>query len=220
MTSQDTTTRPFNHSFDLTKRLKPPSSSPPITYLPPARSCFPDLDRIAEFAKSNPSVPARLVLPSLLSPIIYLPTAATPELLIPFLHRLLALLRTLPTLTAVASFPLALFPRGTAITRWLERLFDGVISLDPFSHSFSANAEVADSTSTSKSQTEEALQGLLRLRKLPIVTERGTGTGKSDDMAFAFSRKRLIIKPFNLPPLDAGPEDTGEEATKQKQLQF
>jgi elongator complex protein 4 len=140
--------------------------------------------------------------------------------MIPFLHRLRAILCASPTLTVIASFPLALYSHGNSITRWLERLFDGVISLDPFSHTFSADAESMDSSLSSTSRTEETLQGLLRLRKLPVITERGMGAGKSDDMAFAFSRKRFIIKPFNLPPLELAQQDSANSTIKDKQLEF
>jgi elongator complex protein 4 len=113
------------------------------------------------------------------------------------------------------SWPLALYPRASPLTRWLERLSDGVISLEPFPHNFSADAE------DPKSKDDETLQGLLQVRKLPLLSERGMGVGKTDDLAFAVGRRRFVIRPFSLPPVEGEPDKSAEEtAAAKKDLEF
>ena len=57
------------------------------------------------------------------------------------------------------------------------------------------------------------MQGLLELRKLPILTEKGISVGVGEDMAFAVGRRRFSIRPFHLPPLEQeeGPSGEGHE---------
>jgi elongator complex protein 4 len=113
------------------------------------------------------------------------------------------------------SWPLALYPNSFCLTKWFEHLSDGVISLEPFPHNFSAEAD------DPKSKDDETLQGLLRVRKLPILTERGMGVGKSDDLAFAVGRRRFVIRPFSLPPLGAEQETLVEGSVAAgKELEF
>jgi elongator complex protein 4 len=115
----------------------------------------------------------------------------------------------------MVSWPLALYPRTNPLTRWLERLSDGVISLEPFPHNFSAEAE------DPKSKDDETLQGLLRVRKLPILSERGMGVGKTDDLAFAVGRRKFVIRPFSLPPIEGEEEESGTgTAAAGKELEF
>lgn len=71
------------------------------------------------------------------------------------------------------------------------------------------------------------MQGLLRLLKAPILSERGVGAGglgigNGEDMAFAVGRKRFIIRPFHLPPVEVEEETATatEEKKKAKDLEF
>lgn len=50
---------------------------------------------------------------------------------------------------------------------------------------------------------------MLKLHKLPVTTERGGGGGGSgvgDDLAFTLSRRKFVIKPFSLPPMEGDQE--------------
>lgn len=63
------------------------------------------------------------------------------------------------------------------------------------------------------------MQGLIKVIKLPILSERGVGVGVGEDMAFAVGRRRFVVRPFYLPPLEGeGPEREG--GTKEKELEF
>jgi hypothetical protein len=71
----------------------------------------------------------------------------------------------------------------------------------------------------------EAMQGFIRMRKLPVLTERGMGIRSGDEMVFAMSKRRFVIKPFNLPPLDMGGGGAAtaggaDEKGKEKELEF
>ena len=96
--------------------------------------------------------------------------------------------------------PLPLSPRITGLTRWIELLHDGVIELSPFPHS----AEGLASTSKSKDGSgEEPPQGLLKIHRLPVLADRGTGVRPAeDDWAFTLSRRRLMVKEWRLGPVD------------------
>jgi elongator complex protein 4 len=111
----------------------------------------------------------------------------------------------------------------------MERVVDGVVSLEAFPHGFSMDAETPSDgdpkSKTGASDDVEAMQGFIRVRKLPVLTERGMGIGGGDEMVFAMSKRRFVIKPFNLPPLDMG--DGGgaaaggaQEKSKEKELEF
>jgi len=101
------------------------------------------------------------------------------------------------------TFPLTIYPRSTGLTRWIELLSDGVLELAPFPHSIDAGP----STTTSGAATaqEEKPQGLVRVHRLPVVWEKGGGGG-GDDLAFTVSRRRFVIKPFSLPPVEGDTE--------------
>lgn len=60
-------------------------------------------------------------------------------------------------------------------------------------------------SSNSKSDEEKA-QGMLKVHKLPVVTEKGCGSGAGDDMAFSLTRKRFKIMPYHLPPMEGEQE--------------
>jgi len=72
------------------------------------------------------------------------------------------------------------------------------------------------------------MQGLLRVLKAPVLSERGVGVGGlgmsagGEDMAFAVGRKRFIIRPFHLPPIEGEEENESktEAASKAKDLEF
>jgi elongator complex protein 4 len=196
---------PFSHTFDLTKRLIHPASAQ-ISFLPlsthPSQSPFTNsLDKLRSAIHNSPPASIhRLVIPSLLSPALYPPHASLPQHILPLLHTLRSLLST-SRLTIIASLPLSLHPRSTGLTRFIELLHDGVMELSPFPHS------AIPITQPSTGAVDEPPQGLLRVHKLPILHERGSGTTSyDDDWTFTLSRRKLTIKPFNLPPVDGDGE--------------
>jgi elongator complex protein 4 len=67
-----------------------------------------------------------------------------------------------------------------------------------------------------KGKDDEKMQGLLKVVKLPVLSERGLSVGAGEDMAFAVGRRRFVIRPFHLPPLEG---DGGEES-KGRELEF
>ena len=148
-------------------------------------------------------------LPSLLSPLLYPATAFQPHHLLSLFHSLRSLLSSHANLTIITSLPLPLSPRSSGLTRWLELLHDGVIELSPFPHSADAldNSVVRGPSGTA----EEPPQGLLRLHRLPILHDRGSGRrAYDDDWTFTLSRRKLTIKPFNLPPIE-GDQDAQQQ---------
>lgn len=112
----------------------------------------------------------------------------------------------------MASLPLELYPRSTALIRLLEHLSDGVIELTPFPHAFDEGPGGSSSLSTSGAATaqEEQPQGLVKVHKLPVFHERGGGggglKGMGDDLSFTVSRRRFTIRPFSLPPAEGDSE--------------
>ena len=208
---------PFCHAFDLTKRLAyTPSSIRPV-FLPSTPSCFlPSLDKVVQHLTNHPNIPARLVLPSFLSPLHYPILPTSPQVVIRYLHRLRSLLHKHQNLVVMLSWPLSLHPRSSTLTWWMERLVDGVITLEPLPHGFSA-----DDAGRTKgdAETQEAVQGFLHITKLPFLTERGIGASKVDEMAFAVSKKGFVIKPFSLPPLE-GEQENVAGAGGYKTLEF
>jgi len=121
------------------------------------------------------------------------------------------------------TLPLSLYPRSTGLVRWIELLSDGVLELAPFPHS----SDLGPSTGTSGAATaqEEQPQGMLKIHRLPVFHERGGGgSGGSsgsvgDDLAFTVSRRRFVIKPFSLPPVERDTEaQKGEKEVKQTKV--
>ncbi|KAH8153521.1 uncharacterized protein LAJ45_02334 [Morchella importuna] len=152
--------------------------------------------------------PHRILLPSLLSPLLYPPAAATPSHLLPFLHALRALLRAHPAVTLMASLPLELYPRASGLVRWAEVLADCVVELTPFGRAV---------------KEEGAPQGLVRVWKVPVVGERGGGVGgavgRGEDLAFVVTRRRFEIGPYSLPPMEEEEGGGGgEEVGKAKKV--
>lgn len=212
----------FCHSFDLTKRLSPPSPDA-ITFIPVSTASenpFPPILQSITTAitDSPPTTIHRIIIPGILSPALFPPSASDPLNLLPFLHSLRRLLRQHSTrLTAMVTLPLSLYPRSTGLVRWIEHLCDGVLELAPFPHSI--DIEPPLTTGSGKGAAEEKPQGMLKIHKLPVFTERGGGAGAGDDLAFSLSRKRFVIKPFCLPPVEGdreaqNGEGEGGKATK------
>lgn len=193
----------FCHSFDLTKRLTIPAGAK-LTFIPapPPTSASPFASILAALnthaASHPPTLPHRVLLPSLLSPLLYPPAAAHPSQVLPFLHALRALLRRHPAMTLVVSIPLELYPRDTGLVRWAEILSDSVLELTPLPHRPQRAGE------------EPAPQGLVKMWKLPVAGGRG---GDGEDLAFTLTRKRFEIRAYSLPPADDGVDrsDGGED---------
>lgn len=169
----------------------------------PTQSPFtPVLEKLTAIVSgSGPDTVHRIVIPSLLSPALYPPWAGDPQHILHFMHALRALSTTVPDrLTAFMSLPLSLYPRSSGLARWMELLSDGVFELSPFPHS--AEGESAPLRGPSGT-AEEPPQGLLQVHRLPILHERGSGNGTSEnDWTFSLSRRKFTIKPFNLPPVE------------------
>lgn len=108
------------------------------------------------------------------------------------------------------TLPLSLYPRSTGLVRWIELLCDGVLELAPFPHS--TDIEPPLTTSSGSGKAEEKPQGMLKIHKLPVLTEKGGGGGGGDDLAYSLSRKRFVIKPFSLPPVEGDQEAQKGEA--------
>ena len=211
----------FCHTFDLTKRLTF-TPDPPINYIPistttdptnsPYTSIITTLSNI--LSTFPPSKPHRLIIPSLLSPLIYPSQASLPTHLLPFLQILRSLLRRHPQhFTAMLTLPLSLHPRVTGLVRWIEHLTDGVLELAPFPHSIDVEPHpMASDLGSTRSKAEEKVQGILKIHKLPVLTEKGGGSGAGNDMAFSLSRKKFVILPFHLPPVEGDSEAQRGEA--------
>lgn len=66
---------------------------------------------------------------------------------------------------------------------------------------------------------------MVKIHRLPVVHERGgggsagTGGAVGDDLAFMVSRRKFVIKPFNLPPVEGDTEaQKGEVDVKQTKV--
>lgn len=55
------------------------------------------------------------------------------------------------------------------------------------------------------------MQGLIKVSKLPVLGEKGISVGIGEDMAFAVGRKRFLIRPFHLPPVDGESEEKASD---------
>jgi elongator complex protein 4 len=87
----------------------------------------------------------------------------------------------------------------------MEMLSDGVLELTPFPHLMDALV-----TSGAATAHEERPQGMLKIHRLPVFHEKGGGgggsSGLSEDLAFTVSRRKFVIKPFSLPPVEGDTE--------------
>ncbi len=205
-----TGTPAFCHTFDLAKRLTFPVGTT-INFIPlgnnPQTSPFVPIlqNLLSQLSSSSPTSIHRLVIPTLLSPALYPPHASQPHHLLQFLHSLRALLRQFSTrLTALITLPLELYPRTSGLVRWMELLSDGVLELTPFPHLMD------NASSGAATANEEQPQGMLKVHRLPVFHEKGGGggglSGLGDDLAFTVSRRKFVIKPFSLPPVEGDTE--------------
>ncbi|CAK4033752.1 related to RNA polymerase II elongator complex, subunit ELP4 [Lecanosticta acicola] len=203
---------PFCHTFDLAKRITLPADAK-VNHIPisPSQTYERIMQSLSQSLVSSPSDSIhRLVIPSILSPALYPPTCSRPEAFLAFCRSLRALLRQYSTrLTAIITLPLELYPRTSGLVRWAEILSDGVVELTPFPHLMDASNALAESGGARAS--EEQPQGMVKFHRLPITTERGEGgasVGNSlgEDLAFTVSRRKFVIKPFSLPPIDGDQE--------------
>ena len=211
---------PFCHTFDLTKRLAIPREAR-VSQIPLQLSTRPFDSVLLQLEQSLKTSPAnsiqRLIMPTVLSPALYPPQASKPENFIRFLHSLRALLRQYPNkLTAKITLPLELYPRSSGLVRWAEILSDGVLELTPFPHFMDASNSLTESGGARG--TEEQPQGMVKVHKIPVNTERseggaGVGNTMGEDLAFTVSRRKFVIKPFSLPPLE-GDQEAQKEAGK------
>lgn len=210
---------PFCHAFDLTKRLVIPTDAKVNCISVPPSSTFDAIHQSVSRSLAASSLNAihRLVIPTILSPALYSAGAGRPEQLLAFLRSLRSLLRQHNgRLTAMMTLPLELYPRSTALVRWAEILSDGVLELTPFPHLMDSSNALAESGGARGN--DEQPQGMVKVHKLPINTERGeggAGAGNSlgEDLAFTVSRRKFTIQPFSLPPLE-GDQEAQEEAGK------
>ncbi|KAL8833185.1 MAG: hypothetical protein Q9170_004442 [Blastenia crenularia] len=201
----------FCHTFDLTKRLAVSDSKNlnfiPIRLSPQHASPFHYILQSlrGQLSSSSSSVIHRLVIPNLLSPALYPPAASNPQHVLQFLHSLRSILRQYSTQVVILmTLPLMLYPRATGLTRWMELLSDGVIELSPFPHSMDTGPPtIAAGAATAH---EEKPQGLVKVYRLPVFSEKGRSGISGDDLAFTVSRRKFVIKPFNLPPIEADTE--------------
>ena len=111
------------------------------------------------------------------------------------------------------TLPLELYHRSSALVRWAELLSDGVVELTPFPHLMDSSNALAESGGARGS--EEQPQGMLKVHKLPVSTERGGGghgSGVGDDLAFTLSRRKFVINPFTLPPVEGDADAQRGEA--------
>lgn len=218
---------PFCHTFDLAKRLVVPADAK-ISHIPiPPSSTFDSIYRSISrsLTASSSNTIHRLVMPSILSPAMYPPSGGRPEQVLGFFRSLRSLLRQYSgRLVAMITLPLELYPRSTALVRWAEILSDGVFELTPFPHLMDSSNALAESGGARGS--DEQPQGMVKVHKLPINTERGeggAGAGNSlgEDLAFTVSRRKFVIKPFSLPPLE-GDQEAQKDAGKltSKDMEF
>lgn len=209
----------FCHTFDLVKRLTIPATAS-INHIPipqnPSAASSPFDPILASLATalslSAPNTIHRLVMPTILSPALYPPHACAPHHILRFLHSLRSLVRQhASNFTAMISLPLSLYSRHTALIRLAETLCDGVLELTPFPHLMDASNNLAESGGA-RSGVDEQPQGMFKIHKLPVVTEHGGGVREGDDLAFTVSRRRFVIKPFSLPPVEGDTEAQEQRA--------
>ena len=217
----------FCHSFDLRNRLVMEPSRMPIHLsvdIDPQGSPFQSaIERLsALLVASKTSEIYRVIIPTLLSPAIYPPNAIETHHVLQFLHALRGLLQCYPLqLTAMITLPLALFPRDLALTCCMELLSNGVMELTPFPHSVAV-----PETSVPGESQEEPPHGMVKMHKLPVYhdTGSGSGVGLDDEYVFTLTRRQFAIKRFSLPPLEGDSQAqqglNDEDKKKQASMDF
>jgi hypothetical protein len=137
-----------------------------------------------------------------------------------FIASLRLLVNSHSNLVIALSWPLALFPRYHAFTECMEGFANGVVSLQVFPHGFSTyDEDVGAANNESADKDKMEMQGLIRVQKLPVLSDRGMSMSKAadGDWAFAIGRRKMVVRPFNLPPLGVE-EDAGNG--KKDSLEF
>lgn len=210
---------PFSHTFDLSKRLVHPSTAQIMFHgldANPATNCFAKIVSalFSVMASSAPDTVHRLIIPSLMSPALYPFHSSLPEQVLTFQHHIRKLLATFPKrVTVMQTIPTSLHPRNSGLVKWIELLCDGVYDMTPFPHSADAEFQASRDPNTK----EEPPQGLLRVHKLPIFHEVGSGHLLADiDWTFTLSRRKFTIKPFNLPPIEGDVDALQASASNEK----
>lgn len=217
---QDSTaSKPFCHTFDLSKRLvHPPNARLNFLRLesdPSANFFERAVSELTGLLNSTPpDAVHRLIIPSVMSPALYHPQSSLPAQILPFQQSLRKLLSAYPNrLVIMQTLPLSLYPRNSGLTKWIELVSDGVYNLTPFPHSVDAEFQSSRDPTTK----EEPPQGLLQIYKMPILHELGSGNPPADtDWTFTLSRRKFAIKPFNLPPMDGDTEAQQDTAKDNK----
>lgn len=200
---------PFCHTFDLSVRLEDSVAQGQFYTtrgsMDPSQSLFRRFisDITAKIESSPPTCIHRIVVPSLLSPTTYPPSACRPQEVLQFLHQIRALLRRFPSrIVAMMTLPISLYPRSAGLVRRAELICDGVVELISLQHQLHHPVDRNASNDTKA-------QGLFRIHSLPIFHEKGGGLEGSwvkEEMSFKLSASSgLVIAPYSLPPL--GDED-------------
>lgn len=127
--------------------------------------------------------------------------------------RFLCLLRSLlrrhsQRLSVILTIPLSLHTRNSGMVRWVENLCDGVMEIMPLLYGNEIGPAVINNTMASASSETKDLdhpQGLLRVHKLPVITEK-SGGATGENFAFRLDRRHLLIGKYHLPPVTLTPE--------------
>lgn len=199
--------------FDITQRLVPGCSAQEISFLSVNPSSYTEVlaqaTRLAQtHAKQNKTV--RIAVPGFLNPSLYPPQCSAPSFVVPFVHGLRALVASVPTAVLMMSLALDLYPREGLVTHMVETLMDGVVHLQPFNPDMAALIERAYKNEPAKIQ-----QGLVHVRKVPVLSDRGMMMVADGEYAFKNGRKRFEIDEWGIPV-----EDAEEPAQTTKNIDF
>ena len=104
----------------------------------------------------------------------------------------------------------------------MEILVDGSIELTPFPHAPPISAPTTSTTSKggggggggAGGRGEENLgepQGLLKVHKVPVNSEKGESIGGEGEWAFWMSRRRFVVQAWSLPPVEGEEGEKGRE---------
>ncbi|KAH0523490.1 hypothetical protein TsFJ059_008491 [Trichoderma semiorbis] len=213
---------PFCHTFDLSGRLDDSVAQGQFYTtrgggMDSGQSLFRRfISEVTTKIKSSPPTAIhRIVVPSLLSPTLYPPSACRPQEVLQFLHQIRALLRQFPSrIVVMMTLPISLYPRSTGLVRRAELICDGVVELISLQQQPQHHID-------RNSANDTKAQGLFRIHSLPIFHEKGGGLEGSwvkEDMSFKLSASSgLVIAPYSLPPLvDDGPSSEPSNENKSK----
>lgn len=192
----------YTHQFDITQKLVPGPGPQDILFVPLAAAPHPVLAQVRHIItvqlKQSRGRVVRVAVPNLLNPSIYSPAVSTPQYVIPLVHGLRELTREFGhNVVVMASIPLDLYPRVSAITLTIESLSDGVLHLQPFNQDMMALIEKAYKNEPAKIQ-----QGLVNIIKVPVLSERGMMMVYDGEYAFRNGRKRFDIEEWGIPVED------------------